>query len=133
MAGNSTMAFTVHGLVGQNVRQAAPSTSTGTYMGYLPIEDHGIIGDLHKAALVGSDGTIDWLCLPAFDSPSVFCAILDDDKGGHFRLRPVQDFHSHQLYLPDTNVLLTRFLSPEGVAEVLDFMPIEDELETRHD
>jgi GH15 family glucan-1,4-alpha-glucosidase len=102
-------------------------------MGYLPIEDHGIIGDLHTAALVGSDGTIDWLCLPAFDSPSVFCAILDDEKGGHFRLRPVQDFHSHQLYLPDTNVLLTRFLSPEGVAEVLDFMPIEDELETRHD
>jgi GH15 family glucan-1,4-alpha-glucosidase len=102
-------------------------------MGYLPIEDHGIIGDLHTAALVGSDGTIDWLCLPDFDSPSVFCAIIDDEKGGHFRLRPVQDFHSYQLYLPDTNVLLTRFLSPEGVAEVLDFMPIEDELETRHD
>jgi GH15 family glucan-1,4-alpha-glucosidase len=102
-------------------------------MGYLPIEDHGIIGDLHTAALAGSDGTIDWLCLPDFDSPSVFCAIIDDEKGGHFRLRPVQDFHSYQLYLPDTNVLLTRFLSPEGVAEVLDFMPIEDELETRHD
>ena len=102
-------------------------------MVYLPIEDHGIIGDLHTAALVGSDGTIDWLCLPDFDSPSVFCSILDDEKGGHFRLRPVQDFHSYQLYLPDTNVLLTRFLSPEGVAEVLDFMPIEDELETRHD
>jgi GH15 family glucan-1,4-alpha-glucosidase len=102
-------------------------------MGYLPIEDHGIIGDLHTAALVGSDGTIDWLCLPDFDSPSVFCAIIDDEKGGHFRLRPVQDFHSYQLYLPDTNVLLTRFLSPEGVAEVLDFIPIEDELETRHD
>src|SRR5215203_2234546 len=76
-------------------------------MGYLPIEDHGIIGDLHTAALVGTDGTIDWLCL--------------------------QDFHSYQLYLPDTNVLLTRFLSPEGVAEVLDFMPIEDEHDTRHD
>jgi GH15 family glucan-1,4-alpha-glucosidase len=102
-------------------------------MGYLPIEDHGIIGDLHTAALVGTDGTIDWLCLPAFDSPSVFCSILDDEKGGHLKLRPVQDFHSHQLYLPDTNVLLTRFLSPEGVAEVLDFMPIEDERETRHD
>jgi GH15 family glucan-1,4-alpha-glucosidase len=87
-------------------------------MGYLPIEDHGIIGDLHTAALVGTDGTIDWLCLPDFDSPSVFCSILDDEKGGCFRLRPVQDFHSYQLYLPDTNVLLTRFLSPEGVAEV---------------
>jgi GH15 family glucan-1,4-alpha-glucosidase len=93
-------------------------------VGYLPIEDHGIIGDLHTAALVGTDGTIDWLCLPAFDSPSVFCSILDDHKGGHFRVAPVEYVHSHQLYLPDTNVLLTRFLSPEGVAEVLDFMPI---------
>ena len=102
-------------------------------MGYLPIEDHGIIGDLHTAALVGTDGTIDWLCLPKFDSPSVFCSILDDEKGGHFSLRPVEYIHSHQLYLPDTNVLLTRFLSPEGVAEVLDFMPIDDERETHHD
>src|SRR5919112_2228704 len=102
-------------------------------MGYLPIEDHGIIGDLYTAALVGTDGTIDWLCLPDFDSPSVFCSILDDEKGGYFKIRPVQDFHSYQIYLPETNVLLTRFLSREGVAEVLDFMPIEDASETRHD
>jgi GH15 family glucan-1,4-alpha-glucosidase len=102
-------------------------------MGYLPIEDHGIIGDLYTAALVGTDGTIDWLCLPDFDSPSVFCSILDDEKGGYFKIRPVQDFHSYQMYLPETNVLLTRFLSREGVAEVLDFMPIEDASETRHD
>ena len=102
-------------------------------MGYLPIEDHGIIGDLHTAALVGTDGTIDWLCLPAFDSPSVFASILDDEKGGHFSLRPAEYTRSQQLYLPDTNVLLTRFLSPHGVAEVLDFMPIEDGRETRHD
>jgi GH15 family glucan-1,4-alpha-glucosidase len=101
-------------------------------MGYLPIEEHGIIGDLHTAALIGTDGTIDWLCLPDFDSPSVFCSILDDEKGGCFKLSPLQDFHSYQLYLPDTNVLLTRFLSPEGVAEVLDFIPIADERETRH-
>jgi len=93
-------------------------------VGYLPIEDHGVIGDLHTAALVGTDGTVDWLCLPAFDSPSVFCSILDDEKGGHFGLRPVEYTRSQQLYLPDTNVLLTRFLSPHGVAEVLDFMPI---------
>src|SRR3712207_3847090 len=58
-------------------------------MGYLPIEDHGIIGDLRTAALVGVDGTIDWLCLPRFDAPSVFASILDDEKGGHFRLRPL--------------------------------------------
>jgi GH15 family glucan-1,4-alpha-glucosidase len=102
-------------------------------MAYLPIEDHGIIGDLYTAALVGTDGTIDWLCLPDFDSPSVFCSILDDEKGGYFKIRPVQDFHSYQIYLPETNVLLTRFLSREGVAEVLDFMPIEDASETRHD
>src|SRR5215217_9005814 len=101
-------------------------------VGYLPIEDHGVIGNLYTAALVGTEGTIDWLCLPAFDSPSVFCSILDDEKGGHFSLRPVDYIRSHQLYLPDTNVLLTRFLSPEGVAEVLDFMPIEDERAMRH-
>jgi GH15 family glucan-1,4-alpha-glucosidase len=93
-------------------------------VGYLPIEDHGIIGDLHTAALVGTDGTVDWLCLPAFDSPSVFCSILDDEKGGHFSLHPMEYIRSQQLYLPETNVLLTRFLSAEGVAEVLDFMPI---------
>jgi GH15 family glucan-1,4-alpha-glucosidase len=102
-------------------------------MGYLPIKDHGIVGDLHTTALVGTDGTIDWLCLPRFDSPSVFCSILDDEKGGHFSLRPVKYIRSQQLYLPDTNVLLTRFLSPEGVAEVLDFMPIEDGRQARHD
>jgi GH15 family glucan-1,4-alpha-glucosidase len=101
-------------------------------MGYLPIEDHGIIGNLHTAALVGTDGTIDWLCLPTFDSPSVFCSILDDEKGRHFTLRPVQYARSQQLYLPDTNVLLTRFLSPYGVAEIVDFMPIEGQGEKRH-
>jgi GH15 family glucan-1,4-alpha-glucosidase len=103
------------------------------YMSYLPIEDHGIIGDLQTAALVGIDGTIDWLCLPAFDSPSVFASILDDERGGHFTLRPAEYTRSHQLYLPDTNVLLTRFATPEGVAEVLDFMPIEDDRELRYD
>ena len=102
-------------------------------MGYLPIEDHGVIGDLHTAAPVGIDGTIDWLCLPRFDAPSVFASILDDEKGGHFRLRPLNYVRSQQLYLPDTNVLLTRFLSSEGVAEVLDFMPIEAGLKERHD
>ena len=102
-------------------------------MGYLPIEDHGIIGDLHTAALVAKDGTIDWLCLPAFDSPSVFASILDDERGGQFSVRPVDYTRSQQLYLPGTNVLLTRFISSEGVAEVLDFMPIEDDREVRND
>jgi GH15 family glucan-1,4-alpha-glucosidase len=102
-------------------------------MGYLPIEDHGIIGDLHTAALVATDGTIDWLCLPAFDSPSVFASILDDERGGHFSLRCAEYIRSQQLYLPGTNVLLTRFITPEGVAEVLDCMPNEDDRESRHD
>ena len=127
------MVFAGRGVVGQNVRQATPATFTGTYMGYLPIEDHGIIGDLHTAALVAKDGTIDWLCLPAFDSPSVFATILDDERGGHFSLRPAHYTRSQQLYLPGTNVLLTRFITPEGVAEVTDFMPIEDDSELRHD
>src|SRR6266498_3190544 len=91
---------------------------------YLPIAEHGLIGDLHTVALVGTDGTIDWYCCPRFDSPSVFGAILDADRGGLFRISPDCDgWSSKQLYLPDTNVLITRFLMPEGVGEVQDFMP----------
>jgi hypothetical protein len=91
---------------------------------YLPIAEHGLIGDLHTVALVGTDGTIDWYCCPRFDSPSVFAAILDADHGGLFRISPDSDgWSSKQLYLPDTNILITRFLMPEGVAEVQDFMP----------
>jgi GH15 family glucan-1,4-alpha-glucosidase len=91
---------------------------------YLPIAEHGIIGDLHTVALVGTDGTIDWYCCPRFDAPSVFAAILDADRGGAFRISPDCDsWNSKQLYLPDTNVLITRFLMPDGVGEVQDFMP----------
>jgi GH15 family glucan-1,4-alpha-glucosidase len=90
-----------------------------------PIEDYGIIGDLHTVALVGIDGSIDWCCLPHFDSPSVFAAILDDEKGGHFKISAVAPERSKQLYLPDTNVLITRFYCADGLAEVIDFMPIE--------
>ena len=91
---------------------------------YLPIAEHGMIGDLHTVALVGTDGTIDWYCCPRFDSPSVFAALLDSDRGGLFRISPDGDgWSSKQLYLPDTNVLITRFLMPDGVGEVQDFMP----------
>ena len=94
---------------------------------YAPIEDYGIIGDLHTVALVGKNGSIDFLCLPSFDSPSVFAALLDADRGGRFQIAPQMDDAVHkQLYLPDTNVLLTRFLSDSGVAEVSDLMPVED-------
>ena len=85
-----------------------------------------LVGDLHTVALVGTNGTIDWYCCPAFDAPSVFGAILDKDKGGYYALRPDgEDWTSKQLYFPDTNVLITRFFTPGGVGEVQDFMPIE--------
>jgi GH15 family glucan-1,4-alpha-glucosidase len=100
----------------------------GGLPGYLPIAEHGIIGDLHTAALVGTDGTIDWYCCPHFDSPSVFAAILDRRRGGHYRIAPAGDnWTPKQLYFPDTNVLITRFLTREGVGEVQDFMPVHDE------
>ena len=92
---------------------------------YLPIAEHGVIGDLRTVALVGTDGTIDWYCCPRFDSPSVFAAILDTERGGYFRIAPALAIGTvKQLYFPDTNVLITRFLTPMGVGEVEDFMPI---------
>jgi GH15 family glucan-1,4-alpha-glucosidase len=98
-------------------------------MAYLPIEDHGLIGNMHTAALVGRDGSIDWLCLPHFDSPSVFSSILDDRKGGYFRIAPVGGtVTGRQIYLPDTNILITRFLSDDGVVEVIDYMPVDVKL-----
>jgi GH15 family glucan-1,4-alpha-glucosidase len=93
---------------------------------YPLIADHGLIGDLQSAALVAIDGSVDWFCAPRFDSPSVFGALLDADRGGHFRVRPSIDvFTSVQLYVPDTAVLVTRFMTEAGVGEVIDFMPID--------
>jgi len=101
-------------------------------MAYKPIGDYGVIGDLHTVALVGKDGSIDWCCFPHFDSPSLFGALLDDQRGGRFRIAPQDDGKRQQLYLPETNVLLTRFLHCDGVAELTDFMPVEgDEPGTR--
>ena len=94
-------------------------------MSYQPIENYGVIGDLDTVALVGMDGSIDFLCLPHFDSPSVFAALLDHRRGGRFQIAPVLgEARQKQMYMPDTNILLTRFLSDEGVAEVSDFMPV---------
>ena len=88
------------------------------------IADHGIIGDLQTAALVTTDGSIDWFCCPRFDSPSVFGALLDDERGGHFRIRPADaTYTSKQMYLPDTAVLVTRFFTEDGLGQVVDFMP----------
>ena len=91
-----------------------------------PVENHGIIGDLSTAALVSIDGSIDFMCFPRFDSPAMFAALLHPEKGGYFQIAPAEPDHFRfkQLYFPDTNMLLTRFLSDGGVAEVSDFMPI---------
>src|SRR6185503_13611982 len=94
---------------------------------YQPIEDYALIGDLHTVALIGKNGSLDWCCLPRFDSPSVFAALLDVGKGGFFRISPTDMSHMkcQQLYLPESNILLTRFLSDDGVAEMTEFMPIK--------
>jgi GH15 family glucan-1,4-alpha-glucosidase len=95
------------------------------------IADHGLIGDLQTAALVTTDGSIDWLCLPRFDSPSVFGALLDDERGGHFRIRPTGTaWTSKQMYFPDTAVLVTRFFTDVGMGQVVDFMPPAGETAT---
>jgi GH15 family glucan-1,4-alpha-glucosidase len=92
---------------------------------YEPIENYGVIGNMRTAALVGKHGSIDWYCVPHFDSPSVFAAILDDERGGRFEIAPVGNGAvTKQLYWPETNVLVTRFLSPDGVGEIEDFMPV---------
>ena len=92
---------------------------------YPPIESYGIVGDLRTVALVGSDASIDFMCFPEFDSPTIFAALLDRDRGGFFSIRPdLEDGRQKQLYLPDTNLLLTRTLAPSGVSEILDFMPV---------
>jgi GH15 family glucan-1,4-alpha-glucosidase len=99
--------------------------ATGDLMEYQSIENYAAIGNMHSLALVGKEGSIDFLCFPDFDSPSVFAALLDAGQGGYFNIRPIlQGENNKQFYLPNTNVLLTRFLSDEGIAEVTDFMPV---------
>ena len=88
------------------------------------IAEHALIGDLQTAALVTTDGSIDWFCCPRFDSPSIFGALLDDERGGKFRIRPANaDFKTQQVYFPDTAIVVTRFFAENGLGEVVDFMP----------
>ncbi|MER8187851.1 glycoside hydrolase family 15 protein [Kitasatospora sp. NPDC094015] len=90
---------------------------------YPPIADHGLVGDLQTAALVSDQGVVNWFCSPRFDSPSIFASLLDHDRGGYFLLAPEHaEVTCKQLYYPDTGVLVTRFLSPDGVGEVIDWM-----------
>ena len=105
----------------------APRVTERPASGYKPIEDYGIIGDLHTIALIGKDGSIDWCCLPQFDSPSIFAAILDKSIGGFFRVTSVHPAVQKQMYLPDTNVLVTRFMNSNGVSEITDFMTLGNE------
>src|SRR5215211_7695710 len=103
----------------------SPKPEPANVGGYLPIAEHGLIGDLHTIALVVTEATIDEYCCPPFDAPSLFGALLDRERGGYWRLAPTDTaWTTKQLYFPDTNILITRFLSPHGVGEVQDFMPL---------
>jgi GH15 family glucan-1,4-alpha-glucosidase len=103
-------------------------------MAYQPIENYAIIGNMRSAALVGKNASIDWFCFPHFDSPSLFASILDDRKGGYFKISPIlRDSKSKQYYWPDTNVLITRFYNAEGIVEITDYMPVGTDIRNEFD
>lgn len=110
------------------------SESTSLVATYQPVEDYAVVGDLYTVALVGKNGSIDWCCLPDFDAPSVFGALLDARRGGFFRLAPadMMETQYRQLYVPETNILVTLFLAREGIAELTDFMPIRQRGKMAH-
>ncbi len=98
---------------------------------YIPINDYGMIGDLHSIALISPRGSIDWCCLPFFDSSSVFASILDADKGGRFTVYIKDYTTSHLTYLTDTNILSNTMVGPDGTIEIVDYMPIASEHSAR--
>src|SRR5438132_3866490 len=89
------------------------------------IADYAVVGDCRSVALIGRDGSCDWLCWPLFDSPAVFAALLDDERGGRFRIAPRAPFRSSRAYLEETNVLVTRFETDGGVLTLTDLMPVQ--------
>src|SRR5829696_35739 len=93
-------------------------------IGYPPIGDYALIGDCRGAGLVSRDGSLDWLCLPRFDSPAAFAALLDADAGGRFRIRPAGAFRAERRYLPDTNIVETTFRCPGGAVTLRDLLPV---------
>jgi GH15 family glucan-1,4-alpha-glucosidase len=92
-----------------------------------PIRDYAVTGDCRSAALISATGSIDWLCLPRLDSPSVFGAILDADRGGRFLVRPAETAATERRYIGDSNVLETTFTTRSGVLRVTDMMPVDTE------
>ncbi|TDZ25914.1 Uncharacterized protein Cob_v001012 [Colletotrichum orbiculare MAFF 240422] len=106
-------------------QQCSKRHSAGSHAGYLPIEDYGMIGNMHTCALVGMNGSVDFMCWPDFDSPSIFCRLLDKDKGGFFSICPPVDKQctTKQQYLPSSNILQTRYIHDDGVVDVVDFFP----------
>ncbi|HCP23485.1 MAG TPA: hypothetical protein DIT90_05085 [Dehalococcoidia bacterium] len=107
-------------------RYAGPANkSFGSYsLPYKPIEQYGLIGDMHGSALVGTDGSIDWCCIPRFDSPAVFSCLLDAEKGGYFKLAPANVTETGRRYRPDTNILETSFTTSTGSGTLTDFMTV---------
>lgn len=110
---------------GRDEPSAHDPTSLRSSTGYMPIENYGLIGNMHTCALVATDGSIDFMCWPDFDSPSVFCRLLDKSKGGYFFIGPKKGEHltTKQQYLPSSNILQTRYLGEEGVLNLIDFFP----------
>ncbi|HLZ10640.1 MAG TPA: trehalase-like domain-containing protein, partial [Chloroflexota bacterium] len=98
---------------------------------YPPISDYGLIGDCRAAGLVSRDGSLDWLCFPRFDSPSIFGALLDARSGGRFRIQPPGTFKSQRRYMPETNILETTFKTSTGSVVLRDLMPVSSEAEKR--
>ena len=95
-------------------------------MNYQPIENYGVIGDLTTTALVSMEGSVDFMCFPRFDSPTIFASLLDSKRGGYFQIAPASgEFKHRQRYFPDTNILLTRFLGEQGIAAISDFMAMQ--------
>src|SRR5687768_6826705 len=110
---------------------SASSDITTPGAGYPAIGDYAIVGDCRAAGLVSKDGSLDWLCLPRFDSPSIFGALLDRKLGGRFRICPAGAFESERRYLPNTNVLETTFRTATGHCALRDLMPVASEAEKR--
>ncbi|HLW00732.1 MAG TPA: glycoside hydrolase family 15 protein [Ktedonobacterales bacterium] len=116
----------------RRTEQVTASVASGEEPRYRAISDYGVIGDCRTAALIGPDGSIDWCCLPHFDSPAIFCRLLDADQGGFFRLHLSEGAQATMVYQPGTNILETTFAGPSGKLRLVDFMPIRKRRPSAH-